>query len=316
MATTDVQKPAVAADFTAHDQAILHTPAAARRVLHWHGTLGSRCSSPNGSRLARRADGSIGRWRPRDQVNSGKPWPCRPPWVLSVSAWRWSRRISSATKLGHQAKRSASDFRPFPSVPNGHAPPCRRSSSRRHRCTSNSHRAVASVTDAGCPTFDISTRSKPWPPAIPENRSQCGSTRTRPRPPRIWRGPRRTSPPYRSGVRPDVIQDRNRPAIPTARCHRVADALGNRTDMRVTIINVPALMAVVGRPAASEGGHWVARSRYAGNRPIGSVWNAMGYSLSRVASPFARNSRRSRRARRALKSLKEAGRLRKEGQAF
>ena len=36
---------------------------------------------------------------------------------------------------------------------------------------------------------------------------------------------------------------------------RIADALGNRADMNVAVVNVPALLTVVCGSAAGEGGH-------------------------------------------------------------
>jgi hypothetical protein len=43
--------------------------------------------------------------------------------------------------------------------------------------------------------------------------------------------------------------------IPRIGVVRIADALGNRTDMNIAVINVPAIMAVVYGSAAGEVGH-------------------------------------------------------------
>jgi hypothetical protein len=44
-------------------------------------------------------------------------------------------------------------------------------------------------------------------------------------------------------------------AVPFPRIGVIADALGNRPDMNIAVVNVPAFMAVVCGSAAGESGH-------------------------------------------------------------
>jgi len=74
-------------------------------------------------------------------------------------------------------------------------------------------------------------------------------------PPQTRRGPRPGSPRCRCGIRQAGIQDRSRKPFPAIGVVRIAGAPGERADMYVAIIDVPALVAGFRISSSGELGH-------------------------------------------------------------
>ena len=91
--------------------------------------------------------------------------------------------------------------------------------------------------------------------AIPESRPQFASIKTPSMPLRSRYGPGRTFRRCRSCTRGGHCRDRIRNSIPRVSVKRVADASCDRADAHVTVIDVPAFFAGIGRSAAGESGH-------------------------------------------------------------
>jgi hypothetical protein len=71
--------------------------------------------------------------------------------------------------------------------------------------------------------------------------------------------------------------DRNATPFPWISIVRIADALGNRPDMNIAVINVPAVMAVVCGSAAGEGGHGGGQSH---GFKVAGLWQGQGVTPS------------------------------------